>query len=95
MPSCGGPGVSATRGRTAERSGALNSKVSVDQNGIALALTSEFEVAGQVASPGPIRGTTLTIGSYGTRKSVEFEPDCHFHFAWADCNLHRLQAVAG
>ena len=73
--------------------GALNSKCRSERH---RARTDQrVEVAGQVASPGPIRGTALTIGSYGTTKSVEFEPGCHFHFAWADCNLHWLQAVAG
>jgi hypothetical protein len=39
--------------------------------------------------------TTLTVGWYGTTKSVELERGCLFRFAWTDCNLHRLQAVAG
>jgi hypothetical protein len=45
--------------------------------------------------PDPSGRGALTVGSYGTTKSVELERGCLFRFAWTDCNLHRLQPVAG
>jgi hypothetical protein len=77
-----------------DRAHTRDQRLTSKSNGIALALTSEFEVAAHVAFTRTHPETAPTVGSYGTTKSDELERGCLFRFAWTDCNLHRLPAVA-